>query len=323
MTLSATVLRNRLLSRARLRHLEVFVRVADLGTVKRAADAIGMAQPTATQALSDLEALLGHPLFLRHAKGMSLTTLGVALLPLARRALALVDEAATQTVAITHRASSVVRVATIAAGVGSLLADALPAFATAHPEILVQLQEAEAANQPALLTAAEIDCFVCRAPEVLPEGWEFIALQPDHFAIVAAPGHPLARKRAVSLADLEAAAWLATPASMVARGAFDELFAASAQPPKTCSVLTTSPTMVWALLAKQKLLTLLPRSVVQHLLDGGHLVEVRWRSSQTFRDIGLLLPKRERSGALDCFARFLCARAAGNAKERRMPADPA
>jgi hypothetical protein len=36
MTLSATVLRNRLLSRARMRHLEVFVRTADLGSVKRA-----------------------------------------------------------------------------------------------------------------------------------------------------------------------------------------------------------------------------------------------------------------------------------------------
>ncbi|SFQ28220.1 DNA-binding transcriptional regulator, LysR family [Variovorax sp. OK605] len=308
MTLSATVLRNRLLSRARLRHLEVFVRTADLGSVKRAAEAIGMAQPTATQALSDLETLLGSALFLRHSKGMSATALGVALLPMARRMLALVDEAATQTVAITSHASSVVRVAANAAGISSLLGDALPAFASAHPDILVQLQEADAANQPSLLTAGEIDCFVCRAPEVLPEGWEFTALQQDRFAVVAAPGHPLARKKRVSLAELEAATWLTTPAPVVARQAFDELFAASAQPPKTCNVLTTSPTMIWALLARKELLALLPRSVVRHLLDGGHLVELHWHSPSTFRDIGMLLPLRERSAALDRFARFLSAR---------------
>ncbi|MFM9923230.1 LysR family transcriptional regulator [Variovorax sp. H27-G14] len=308
MTLSATVLRNRLLSRARLRHLEVFVRTADLGSVKRASDAIGMAQPTATQALSDLEALLGSALFLRHSKGMSATALGGALLPMARRMLALVDEAATQTVAITSRASSVVRVAAIAAGISGLLGDALPAFASTHPDILVQLQEADAGNQPSLLTAGEVDCFVCRAPEVLPEGWEFIALQQDRFAVVAAPGHPLARKKKLSLAQLEAATWLTTPAPVAARQAFDELFADSAQPPKTCNVLTTSPTMVWALLAKKELLALLPCSVVRHLLDGGHLVELHWHAPAAFRDIGLLLPLRERSGALDRFATFLTAR---------------
>ncbi|MGJ7566084.1 LysR family transcriptional regulator [Variovorax sp. GB1R11] len=316
MTLSATVLRNRLLSRARMRHLEVFVRTADLGSVKRASEAIGMAQPTATQALSDLEALLGSALFLRHSKGMSATALGVALLPMARRMLALVDEAATQTVAITSRAGSVVRVAAIAAGISSLLGDALPAFAGAHPDIVVQLQEADAANQPSLLTAGEIDCFVCRAPEVLPEGWEFIALQQDRFAVVAAPGHPLALKKKVSLAQLEAATWLTTPAPVAARQAFDELFADSAQPPKTCNVLTTSPTMVWALLAKEELLALLPCSVVRHLLDGGHLVEVHWHAPAAFRDIGILLPLRERSGALDRLATFLTARSAPSRTKR-------
>ncbi len=316
MTLSATVLRNRLLSRARLRHVEVFVRTADLGSVKRASDAIGMAQPTATQALSDLEALLGSALFLRHSRGMSATALGVALLPMARRMLALVDEAATQTVAITSRASSVVRVAANAAGISSLLGEALPAFTSAHPDILVQLQEADAANQPALLTAGEIDCFICRAPEVLPQGWEFIALQQDRFAVVAAPGHPLASKKRVSLAQLEAATWLTTPAPVAARQAFDELFADSAQPPKICNVLTTSPTMVWALLAKKELLALLPCSVVRHLLDGGHLVELHWHAPAAFRDIGMLLPVRERSSALDRLAAFLTARSAPSRTKR-------
>ncbi|WPG41523.1 LysR family transcriptional regulator [Variovorax sp. EBFNA2] len=306
---TATVLRNRLLSRARLRHLEVFVRVADLGSVKRAAEAVGMAQPTATQALSDLEALLGGALFLRHSKGMTPTALGLALLPLARRTLALVDEAATQAVAITGGASSLVRVAAIAAGIGSLLGNALPAFASAHPEVLIQLQEADALRQASLLADRDSDCFICRAPQVLPEGWEFIALQRDRFAVVAAPDHPLVRKRSVSQADLEAATWLVMPSPVAARAAFDELFSCSAQAPPTFSVLTTSPTMVWALLAKKGLLALLPTSVIQHLLDGGHLAELRWSSGREFGDIGVLLPLRERSGALDCFVRFLTSHA--------------
>ena len=48
MSASATVLRNRLLSRARLRHLQVLVYVAELGSVRKAAEAIGLTQPAAT-----------------------------------------------------------------------------------------------------------------------------------------------------------------------------------------------------------------------------------------------------------------------------------
>ena len=65
---SATVLRNRLLSRARLRQLHLFVKVAELQTVKRAAEAVGITQPSATLALADLEQLLSCPLFLRHSR---------------------------------------------------------------------------------------------------------------------------------------------------------------------------------------------------------------------------------------------------------------
>jgi DNA-binding transcriptional LysR family regulator len=52
--LSATVLRNRLLTRARLRHWQVLVRVAELGSVRRAAEAVGMTQPAVTHVLADL-----------------------------------------------------------------------------------------------------------------------------------------------------------------------------------------------------------------------------------------------------------------------------
>ena len=117
--MTASILRNRLLSRARFRHLHVFVKVAELQTVKRAAEAVGVTQPSATQVLADLEQLLGCALFLRHAQGMSPTPAGTALLPLARKALALIDEAATQAAALAYGSTSVVRVAAISAATGS------------------------------------------------------------------------------------------------------------------------------------------------------------------------------------------------------------
>lgn len=298
---TATTLRNRLLSRARFRHLHVFVKVAELQTVKRAAEAVGITQPSATQALADLEQLLDCKLFLRHAQGMTPTPAGVALLPAARKALALVDETATHAAALAHGTASVVRVAAISAAMGSCLGAALPAFARDHPDVLVDLQEADASRQAGLLADAEVDCAVCREPPVLPAGWSFTPLWPDRFAIVAGPTHPLAGRQ-VGMHDLLGARWLMMATPIAARTAFDALFENAATPPRTYNVVTASSTMVWTLLATEPLLALIPVSVAQRLLDVGLLIEICWPGRTPFAAIGVLLPPEDRrSPALDRF----------------------
>ena len=60
----------RLLGRARLKHLQLAVHIAELQSLQKAATAIGLSQPAATHALAEFETLLGTPLFERHARGM-------------------------------------------------------------------------------------------------------------------------------------------------------------------------------------------------------------------------------------------------------------
>ena len=48
---SATVLLNRLLARGKFRHVQALLRLAELGSVQRAADAIGVTQSSVTQTL--------------------------------------------------------------------------------------------------------------------------------------------------------------------------------------------------------------------------------------------------------------------------------
>ena len=69
---SAAVLLNRLLSRGKFRHLQVLLRVAELGSVQRAADAIGVTQSSVTQTLAYLEALLDTPVLRRHPAALAL-----------------------------------------------------------------------------------------------------------------------------------------------------------------------------------------------------------------------------------------------------------
>ena len=307
-TTSATLLRNRLLARARLRHLHVFVKVAELLTVKRAAEAVGITQPSATQALADLEQLLQCRLFLRHAHGMAPTTAGELLLPLARRMLGLVDDTATRAAGIAQGAVGVVRVAAISAAIGGPLGEVLPVFARQHPQVLVELLEADAQRQASLVAQREVDCAICRRPAVLPAGWAFAPLWPDHFCIVSGAAHPLAIKRRVGMADLLAHTWLVPPSSIAAREVFDRFFDAAGDAVRHYPVVSASPLMLWSLLTQEPLLSLVPASVMQRFLETGQLAQIDWPTPMPFDPIGVMAPDAGRGPALDDFLAFLAPR---------------
>ncbi|SMF51227.1 DNA-binding transcriptional regulator, LysR family [Tistlia consotensis] len=64
--------------------LRAFLAVAQLGSLRRAAEALGVTQPTIARRLRGLEADLGLPLFERERDGHRLTAAGAVLLPEAR-----------------------------------------------------------------------------------------------------------------------------------------------------------------------------------------------------------------------------------------------
>jgi Bacterial regulatory helix-turn-helix protein, lysR family len=59
----SSVLRNRLYARARIRHLQVLLQIAELGSVRKAAQLMNLTQPTVTHLLGDLEKLLDYCLW--------------------------------------------------------------------------------------------------------------------------------------------------------------------------------------------------------------------------------------------------------------------
>ena len=73
--------------------LAVFAAVARSGGITRAADLLHTVQSNVTQRIRLLEAELGVPLFLRHSRGVTLTSAGSQLLPYAERIGSLLREA--------------------------------------------------------------------------------------------------------------------------------------------------------------------------------------------------------------------------------------
>ena len=75
--------------------LRYFVATAEAGTISRAAERCGVAQPSLSQQIRKLEQTLGQRLFDRLGRGVALTDTGRALLPRARQILAAVHDAQT------------------------------------------------------------------------------------------------------------------------------------------------------------------------------------------------------------------------------------
>lgn len=73
--------------------LRIFEAVARLGGMNRAAATLHTVQSNVTARIRALEVELGTPLFLRRSSGVALTPAGRRLLPYARRAMALMEEA--------------------------------------------------------------------------------------------------------------------------------------------------------------------------------------------------------------------------------------
>jgi DNA-binding transcriptional LysR family regulator len=79
--------------KASLRHLRVFLAVAEGGSITRAAETGLVSQPAVTQAIAKLERAAGTMLFNRTPQGLFATDAGAALANRVRRALALLDPA--------------------------------------------------------------------------------------------------------------------------------------------------------------------------------------------------------------------------------------
>lgn len=317
---SASALLNRLLSRGKFRHVQVLLQLAELGSVQRTADAIGMTQSSVTQTLAYLEDLVGIALFDRHARGVRPTAACRDLLPVARQLLMGLSDSAEIVVARQMQGEGVVRLIGSGAAINGLLVRTLPAFCERHPHVRVQLAEAEGQDQLLAIARGEVDLVACRRPPVVPEGWEFHAVDEDRLLIVCRREHPLARSRRVALQTLAEHEWLLLPVGVAARIRFDEISQQFAGEPRAYPIVTRSQAMTWWLLRNRDLLALLPSMLVRPLLESGQLVEVRAGEDTAMQPIGVLQPREGMGDASARLSEFLRASGQGSRPARKKAA---
>ncbi|MEM6986951.1 MAG: LysR family transcriptional regulator, partial [Pseudomonadota bacterium] len=124
--------------------LEVFDAIARAGTMRGAADRLGVQPSTVSHQLKALEAQLGTVLFVRTTRSVSLTEAGRALLRGAAPAFDQLSEAVESARSTGHAARGTLKLAMPEFAYHLLVAPALHSFCEAYPEIELELSLTDA-----------------------------------------------------------------------------------------------------------------------------------------------------------------------------------
>ena len=302
---SADTILSRFVIRAKFRHMQVLVKLAELGSMRRAAEAINMTQPAISQQVSELEKLIGAPLFFRHAKGVEPTEVANELLPVAHRVLSALQDGSE---AVAHRMranAGTVSIAASPAAIGGLLLSTLGAFSEAHPHIQVQIIEGTGLGPDEdMFGSADIIC--TREPRIVPEGWSFVRCLEDRLIVVCGAHHPLAAKADVNELDLGHYKWLMNRSGSVARHKFEEALESYGwSEASRGSLILHVPELTRALLTTHEYLAILPQSVAQPWLSSGLVKSLDTNLTEPLPPLGVMRPSTSQGNAIETFVGFL------------------
>jgi DNA-binding transcriptional LysR family regulator len=170
-----------------LQQLAYLVALADVGSFTRAADSIGVAQPTLSRQLRVLEREFGATLVERGGRdGLALTPAGEAVLPLARRILADMESARIAVAELIGLQRGRVRVGATPSLCIGVLADVLRVFHAQYPDVRLEL--VENGSQPLVRTLArgELDvALVIVPPTGLDPGLSVTPLLRERLSIAS------------------------------------------------------------------------------------------------------------------------------------------
>ena len=303
---SADTILSHFVIKAKFRHVQVLIKLAELGSMRRAAEAVNMTQPAVSQKIAELERLIGAELFLRHSKGVEPTAVANELLPVAHRIFSALEDGS-ETIAHHLRASSgFVRVVASPAATGGLLLGTLGPFSQAHPSIQVRVIESTAAQLTDGLLVNQADIICTRRTDIVPEGWKFVTCLEDQLVLVCGAHHPLANKKNISGAQLGEHKWLINRVGSVAREYFETLFEEhSWEEDVRGSLVLHVPTLTRELLMTQDVLAVIPQSVAQPWLRAGDVVALNTELTKELPPLGILRPEKNLGVAIETFVTFV------------------
>lgn len=184
-----------------LRQLEVFSKVAELGSVSRAAEVVRLTQSSVSERIATLERAIGAQLFDRVSRKMVPTVTGRLLFEHARRHLALKEQTRQALEDHLGLVSGSLRIAGSTIPGEYILPRVIADFRKGYPDTTVRLSIQDSAEVAAAVADGTTELGVSGAKSSL-KGLEHEQLWEDELVLIVPPGHPWARRKSVEPGQL-------------------------------------------------------------------------------------------------------------------------
>jgi DNA-binding transcriptional LysR family regulator len=283
-----------LVNRLKFKHLALLVALDDTRNLHQAAEAVNVAQPSASRMLGDIEEAFGFLLFERNARGMTPTPLGVVTLAYARRALAELTRFAEDLDVKRRGGHGQLTVGAIMGAAPDLLAMAVAALKTESPLLNVRILGETSDQVVQLLHRREVDLALGRLTSPLQHNdFSFEPLARETLLLVVRSVHPLAQRSRITLRELIDWPWVAQPITSPARVLFEEELARAglATPVNLTECASIFATL--QLLENYDAVAMLPESVVRDHVRGKLLVALPLEIGKSLAGFGILTRKEE------------------------------
>lgn len=207
-----------------LRHLWLFLAVAEERHFGKAAKRLGMSQPPLTKQIQVLEHALKVRLFERSQSGVTLTPAGLAILPAVQRFAEQVQRLEISVREATTGHTAVLTVGTITSAMFDVLPEIIELLKESLPGITVSLKETDTASAIAALESGDMDVAFVR----LNGSYGAVTAVPlikDRLAVALPSNHKLAGHKSIKLADVSEENFVLFPRS-ISPAYFDDVVTA-------------------------------------------------------------------------------------------------
>ena len=183
-----------------LKKYEAFVRTVELGSLTKAAQALGSTQSRISHILNDLEEEYGFRLMHRSRGGIELTEAGRLLLPKMQAILQKEQELSESVGEIRSADAGTVRLGVFTSVAVHWLPGMIRAFQAAHPRAQLEMRNGDYHDVEQWLREGSIDLGFITLPG--PEGMRTIPLAEDPLVAILPKGHRLAALSQIPIQEL-------------------------------------------------------------------------------------------------------------------------
>jgi DNA-binding transcriptional LysR family regulator len=287
-----------------LSELEVLISLAQEASFSRAAESLHRSQPAVSQAIRRLEDEVGAQLMDRTSRKVVLTAAGSALLDYARRMVQLREDAQRTLDDLRSFKRGMLRLAANESVGNYLLPPLLKTFRSTFPSVKIEVQQCPSNGIASLLGEQDVNFgFLSFSP--VQHDLVSRLLFRDELVLVVYPGHPLARSRSVTLAQLGREKFVAHLAKTPSRSRLVDLFAREGVPLGIVMELSSLET-IKDFVKDGEGIAILPRMCCARELAAGELCSPQVRGLAIGRDIRVVYPRaRTHSPAAAAFLSLL------------------